>query len=91
MIVQQEARLAAEHASGERQKLRVKVYLAESDMMTGKQGGEWFDNCWRPEVLEERIDYESCTVPGTNHDSIGNMEFGIVSRICGDVVKSFAG
>ena len=89
MVVQQECRLTVERGSESRQRLKVNVYLAESDMMTGKQGGKWFDDCWRPEVLEERVDYESGTVPGTNHETIGNMEFGIVYRICAEVADSF--
>lgn len=62
-------------------KLRVRTYFAESDMMIGKTGRDYFNKTWR-ENGGEHIDYESYDLPGTNHDSaIGDPEKGAQKMI----------
>lgn len=56
---------------GERSGRHVKVqaYFAETDVMIGKGGQRYFDECWRQEGVEGVVEYESVELKGTNHDS----------------------
>lgn len=63
-------------------RLRVDVFFSESDNMIGSGNGpKWFDECWREERRGERIDYASCVVPGTEHDTIVVVRYGVFERI----------
>lgn len=50
--------------------LSVTLFLPESDALTGKSGQSYFESCWYSSDFSGIIDFESVTVPGTNHDSI---------------------
>nr|POE90241.1 hypothetical protein CFP56_20708 [Quercus suber] len=51
-------------------RLTVKVWFAESDVMSGKGGQDYFEACWKQSGVEEMVDFESVVLAGTNHDSI---------------------
>lgn len=51
-------------------KLRVRAFFAESDMMIGKAGQKYFDQCWMQNGINNSLDYESKELPETNHDSL---------------------
>jgi hypothetical protein len=53
-------------------KLCVKVYFAESDIITGKAGQRYFKSCWNGQdaELDECYDLTIKTIPETDHDSI---------------------
>ena len=90
MLVKQEDDLAAERVSQDYKKLKVQAFFAESDMMIGKQGAAWIDQCWQQEGVAERIEYTSTTILGANHETVGSADNGAVYDICEEVVKSFA-
>ena len=50
-------------------KLKVQVYYAESDIMIGKGGQKYFEECWKQDDVSQVIDFDSQELPGTNHDS----------------------
>ena len=92
MVVAQEASLPSPFPSRPQrpEKLKVRAFYAESDGLVGKGGAEWMDKCWQEtEGVDEWVDFSSETVPGTNHDGIGDAQKGIVSRIMRDVFLSF--
>ncbi|KAB8664834.1 hypothetical protein FH972_026258 [Carpinus fangiana] len=74
---------------GEPTKLKVQVFLAESDFMIGEKGGSYFEGCWRDASLSESVDFESSTVPGTNHDSVCLPEYGVIEQMLNETKKSF--
>lgn len=53
-------------------KLCVKIYFAESDIMSGKAGQRYFESCWTGQdtELDECCDLTVKTIPETDHDSI---------------------
>ena len=70
-------------------KLKVSVYYAESDMMIGKGGQKYFDECWRQVEVAESIEYESTELPGTNHDStVQDLEKGALRGLFDAVKKA---
>ncbi|MCJ1474210.1 hypothetical protein MMC13_002868 [Lambiella insularis] len=91
-VVEQERELAAaaEHDGSGPEKLRVQVFFAESDMMIGKQGQEWFNECWRKEACSDVVEYCNQTVPASNHENIASAEKGIVDRLFREVASSFS-
>jgi hypothetical protein len=50
----------------------VKLYFAESDIMTGKAGQQYFESCWtgQDEDLDGYLDLTVKTIPETDRDSI---------------------
>lgn len=68
-IAEGERRGAAEEAGG-RARLRVFGCFAASDVMIGKGGQGFFEECWRQEGVGEWVDFETRTCEGTNHDSV---------------------
>lgn len=59
------------------ERVKVKVFFAESDVMIGKIGRRYFEECWRQSGVEEWVDVETVDLPGTNHDSsIGDLKKG---------------
>lgn len=64
------------------EKLRVEVFFSESDSMIGTGSGpKWFDECWSEEKRGDGIDYTSCVVPKSDHDSIVSLNFGVFGQI----------
>ena len=59
-------------SSGHTEAVRLKVdaAFATSDLMIGKGGQEYFEKCWRQEGMAGKLDFESRTFEGTDHDSV---------------------
>lgn len=62
-------------AKDERQgKLRIAIFFAESDVMTGKKGQDYFQSCWLSEVgdgnREDCLDIKTKTIGKSDHDSV---------------------
>ncbi|KZL65040.1 interferon-induced gtp-binding protein mx2 [Colletotrichum incanum] len=73
-------------------RLKVEVYFAEADNMIGTGGGPgWFKDCWRAERRSERIDFSSCVVPLSEHDSIVSLGFDVFERIFRQVAGTDGG
>lgn len=53
-------------------KLSVMIYLAETDVMTGKTGQEYFRSCWTKEGegYEDSLDVKITTIEESDHDSV---------------------
>ncbi|MCJ1394306.1 hypothetical protein MMC18_007184 [Xylographa bjoerkii] len=93
MVVDQELRLAAVANSSEgglrQEKLRIEVFFAESDIMIGKKGQEWFNWCWQSQDITNVISYTSETVPESSHETIGEPEQGVFARLFEEVSLFF--
>lgn len=50
--------------------LTFRTFYAESDIMIGKGGQKYFEECFRRDGLPGPIDYQSKELPGTNHETI---------------------
>ena len=94
MVVDQERGLeTAVDSSRDRfgqQKLRIEVFFAESDMMIGKKGQEWFDQSWRTQDANDVITYTTETVPQSSHETIGGPEHGIFAKLFEEISLSFS-
>lgn len=69
-------------------RLRVVVFYAEKDALTGDGGGKgslWFDRCWDADSRGEVIDYQSRIVEGADHDRIWHLRWGAVQEVFGTV------
>ncbi|KAI7164106.1 hypothetical protein KC349_g995 [Hortaea werneckii] len=76
-------------ASMDRAKLKIQMYFAENDIMIGEGGREYFYKSWKQSGVEELIDVESRTMPGTNHDTaILDPDKGALKRIFEQVAKN---
>ncbi|KAK2804336.1 hypothetical protein FQN50_006627 [Emmonsiellopsis sp. PD_5] len=55
-------------------KLKVEAYFATSDIMIGKKGQRYFEDCWRGKGLEEDFSdlwsFDSVTIEGANHETV---------------------
>jgi hypothetical protein len=51
-------------------KLRVDAAFAGSDLLIGKGGQEYFEKCWRQDGIAGKVDFQSSTCEGTDHDSV---------------------
>ena len=67
-IAQNECTLQQQNPS--RAKLKVEAFFANSDIMSGKRGQEYFEQCWRQDLCKESVDFATKTYPDTNHDSV---------------------
>lgn len=65
-------RSIADEASGDigAAKLKIDAAFASSDLLIGKGGQEYFEKCWRQEGMAGKVDFESRTCEGTDHDSV---------------------
>lgn len=73
-------------ASTARPILKMRVFYAESDMMIGEGGKEYFEKCWKQPDLSEHIDFESHTLPGTDHEMVlADFEKGAVQSVFDDI------
>lgn len=69
-------------------KLRIRIHYAESDMMSGKDGQEYFDKCWQHADVADAIDVESKEWPGTNHETVLlDLEKGAVRPVLRDIAR----
>jgi hypothetical protein len=69
---------------GEGRRLRVRVFYAEKDALTGdggaaSKGAKWFDGCWEGDG--DVIDYQSRTVQGADHDSVWGLRWGAMQEV----------
>ncbi|KAL7807899.1 alpha/beta-hydrolase [Trichoderma aethiopicum] len=53
-------------------RLKVRAYFAETDIMIGAGGQKYFEEIWgsKDKAFDDVVDFESVTVPGTDHDSV---------------------
>lgn len=51
-------------------KLKFRMHFAESDIMIGKGGQKYFEQCWKQEGVSEVVDVESKEWPGSNHETV---------------------
>lgn len=49
-------------------KIRMRAYFAESDVMIGKTGQKYFENCFKG--FEDVLNFDSATIMEENHDSV---------------------
>lgn len=73
-------------------KLRVHACFASSDVMIGKGGQRFFEECWRQEGVGEGVDFESGMFEGTNHDSVlTDSRHGALMGCLGSIVRGLDG
>ena len=70
-------------AAGRR--VRLEVFYAETDTLTGDGGvaskaGKWFDGLWEGDV-QDVVEYGSRTVRGADHDGIWWLRWGAVRQV----------
>lgn len=51
-------------------KLRVRLHFAQDDMMIGKGGKKYFEECWQQEGVSDAVDVKSKEWPDTNHETV---------------------
>ncbi|KXT18847.1 hypothetical protein AC579_3532 [Pseudocercospora musae] len=56
----------AQHLS----RLEVQLCFAEDDMMIGKTGKDYFEQCWKQEAVHDAIGVETRDFRGTNHETV---------------------
>lgn len=61
-------------------KLTFRVYFSSSDVMIGKGGQQYFENCWEQGNVQGDIEFVAKTVPDTDHDSIILPEKGWIEE-----------
>ncbi|GAB1735066.1 hypothetical protein NU219Hw_g134t1 [Hortaea werneckii] len=87
LCVQQEQQ--RQTASMDRAKLKVQMYFAQNDIMIGEGGREYFLKSWKQSGVEELLDVESRTMPGTNHDTaVLDPDKGALQHIFERVAKN---
>ncbi|GAM89996.1 hypothetical protein ANO11243_080360 [Dothideomycetidae sp. 11243] len=63
-------------------RLCVQACFAESDIMIADRGQKYFEDCWRSETVGSHVDFETRTLPGTDHDSIiGDLKKGAMRSV----------
>jgi hypothetical protein len=67
-IAQNERTLQQQNSGGA--KLKVEAFFSDSDIMIGKRGQEYFEQCWQQDVCKESLDFATKTYPNTTHDSV---------------------
>jgi hypothetical protein len=73
-------------------KVRLEVFYAETDTLTGDGGvaskaGKWFDGLWEGDVRGV-MEYGSRTVKGADHDGIWWLRWGAVQQVFEAVGKA---
>lgn len=62
-----------EGGNGDREKLRICAYFAESDALIGKRGQSYMEDCWRGAgegEFQDVLTFTTATISGTDHDSL---------------------
>lgn len=62
-------------------KLRVDIFLPEEDVMVGKKGMNYFEECWGGERRGKGIKVETVRWDGTDHESVMSLTQGAVGRM----------
>ena len=65
--------------------LKVHAFFAESDMMIGKKGQLYFEECWSKDITAGAVDFEAVTTTNTSHESICDAQRGVLERIFDEV------
>lgn len=63
----------AEDSGGNREKLRISAYFAETDAMIGKRGQSYMEDCWKGSgegEFQDVLGFTTTTVKETDHDSV---------------------
>ncbi|GAB7349372.1 hypothetical protein MBLNU459_g8498t1 [Dothideomycetes sp. NU459] len=86
LVARERSRIAesvalAQPESAAPEKLRVRAFFSETDVMIGEGGQKFFEDCWQKENVKDTIDFKSIAVPNTNHDSIVSPRKGAWSQI----------
>jgi hypothetical protein len=68
LIAQNERTLQQQNPG--RAKLKVEAFFSGSDIMIGKRGQEYFEQCWQQDEFKEILDFATKTYPKANHDSV---------------------
>jgi len=71
-------------------KLKIQAYFAVDDIMIGKGGQKYFNACFSKEACGQYIDYESSTVDGVNHETIGDPTKGVLEKLYEESKASLA-
>jgi hypothetical protein len=70
-------------------RLKIDASFAASDVMIGKGGREYFEKCWRQEGMAGKVDFESHTFEGTDHDSVlVDFRLGALKRVFGRIAAN---
>jgi hypothetical protein len=70
--------------------LKMRVFYAESDMMIGEGGKEYFEECWKQPDVSEHVGFESHTIPGTNHETLlMDFEKGPLQSVFDEIRSAF--
>lgn len=79
----------AKSGDGQVGRLRVDAFFAASDVMIGKGGQEYFERCWRQEGMAGKVDFESQTFEGTDHDSVlVDFRLGALKKVFGQIAAN---
>jgi hypothetical protein len=82
----------AEREVGTREeKLKVQAFFAETDMMSGKKGQAYFEECWTQSGLDDVVSFEAFTVPGSNHDSLCDSAPDVLEKILLEAKRTSVG
>lgn len=68
-------------------KLTFKVYFSSSDVMIGKGGQQYFEDCWKQGNTQGDIEFVAKTVPDSDHDSVILPEKGCIEEVFEEVKK----
>ncbi|KAH6871613.1 hypothetical protein B0T10DRAFT_500399 [Thelonectria olida] len=73
LVLDERRRRSSEISNTESARLKVRMYFAEDDALSGKKGQLYVEDCWKGEELgdvRDVLDFESTTIPKTDHDSV---------------------
>jgi len=62
-------------------KLRVKIVLAEDDLMVGEKGKKYFQDVWTQEKCGQGIDVQCLQLEKTDHDSVTSADKGYLKEM----------
>lgn len=68
--------------------MRILAFFSESDMMIGKGGQRYFEECFRNVDMEGGMQFETFTIPGTNHETLVSPQKEAWGRILEEIAKS---
>lgn len=79
-VAEQEKIFRAAHPVAGRN-LTIQCFFASADQLVGTKGQQWLEGCWTAEIRGPLIDFESETVPDTDHNSLLPLERGAMGRV----------
>lgn len=74
-----------------RNKLKIVAQFSETDIMIGKGGQVYFEECWSKADVSDVIDFQSVMVPGTNHDTLVSPQKKGLVEIMDQLKATYAG